>query len=392
MKPSTDAIRTSHGGALPPSPGWETRLGAATWESRPPGLEAEVAAVIRKQLDAGVSCVGDGEFWNGRRFSDYADKFDGVSTRELRPGERGSSRESTREREEFKKLYEDMDRAGTIFCVPGETPRHFRSTKKMVVTGPLKTKNDERLQHEIKVFKAALQRSGGQADEAFICVLSPGWLDHFIFNEYYKTDEEFCYALADAIRSEYRGVVEAGFILQLDDPGLVSTWDMITPAPSLAEYRKYLKIRVDALNHALRGIDPERVRLHFCWGSWHGAHTHDIPLKDVVDLVLQVNVQTYSFEAGNVRHEHEWEVWKDAKVPDGKMLMPGVVSHATNLVEHPELVARRIRNFAEVVGRENVIAGTDCGLGNRVHEELVWAKLATLSEGARRASKALWSR
>jgi 5-methyltetrahydropteroyltriglutamate--homocysteine methyltransferase len=392
MKPSKQGIRTSHVGALPPAPGWRGRLGSANWAERPAGLEEEVAAVVKMQSDIGLNCIGDGEFWNGRNFFYYGKKFSGVTVRDLRPGERGSGRESTRERDEFKSLYGDMDRVGTVFCVPGEQPLFLPQTNKMVVTGPLQSRDDELLQYEIKVFKAALERAGGQADEAFICVPAPNWLDHFIYNEYYKTDEEYAYAMAEALRSEYRAIVEAGFILQIDNPGIVTSWDMIKLAPTLSEYRRYQKTRVDALNHVISGLPPEMVRLHFCWGSWHGAHTHDIPLRDVLDLVLQVNVQTYAFEAGNVRHEHEWTVWKEAKIPDDKLLMPGVVSHATNIVEHPELVARRIQNFADVVGRERVIAGTDCGLGHRVHEELVWAKLATLVEGARLASKVLWQR
>jgi 5-methyltetrahydropteroyltriglutamate--homocysteine methyltransferase len=200
------------------------------------------------------------------------------------------------------------------------------------------------------------------------------------------------FALADAMREEYRAVVDAGFILQIDDPGVVTSWDMIKPEPSIQDYRRYLKIRIDALNHALAGIPEDRVRHHFCWGSWHGAHTHDLPLKEIIDLVFQVHAQTYSFEAGNVRHEHEWTIWKEVKLPVGKIIMPGVVSHATNLVEHPELIAQRIRNFADAVGRENVLAGADCGLGTRVHDDLVWAKLSALVERSELESNLLWPR
>jgi 5-methyltetrahydropteroyltriglutamate--homocysteine methyltransferase len=265
-----------------------------------------------------------------------------------------------------------------------------RKPERVVVTGPLKSKGRATIEREIGVFKAAIARSGKKVEEAFLAVLAPGWFDHFIHNEYYKSDEEFLFALADAIAEEYRAVVDAGFILQIDDPGLPDWWDMLKPQPSIDDYRKFAKLRIDAVNRALRGIPEEKVRYHLCWGSWHGPHTHDLPLEHIVDLVLQVNARSYSFEAGNVRHEHEWRVWKDAGVPKGKILMPGVVSHATNLVEHPDLVAERILRFADIVGRENVIAGSDCGLGNRVHPEIVWAKLEALSEGARRASKELW--
>jgi 5-methyltetrahydropteroyltriglutamate--homocysteine methyltransferase len=377
MLRSEGAIRTTHAGRLP-------AVAPASAD-----VITQVAEVIRKQTQIGISCVGDGEFWNGRHFLFYGQQFEGITARELRPGERGSGREETRERDVFPRLYADMDRVGTAFCVPGEEPRFFPTKRKMVVTGPIKGRATDAIRREVETFKKALA-AAGNAEEAFICVFAPGWLDHFIYDEFYNNEEQFVLAIADAMREEYRAVVDAGFILQIDDPGVVTSWDMIKPAPSIAEYRRYLKIRVDALNHALAGLPEDRVRHHFCWGSWHGAHTHDLPLKEIIDLALQVRAQACSFEAANVRHEHEWTIWKDIKLPAGKILVPGVVGHATNIVEHPELVARRIQNFAEAVGRENVIAGTDCGLGTRVHDELVWAKLSALVEGARLASKALW--
>jgi len=378
MQRSESSVRTTHAGRLPP-------LSVDDAD-----LVRQVAAVIGKQLELGIGCVGDGEFWNGRGFAYYGQQLEGITTRPLRPGERSSAREVTRERDAFPKLYADMDRTGTLFCVPGEAPRTFPATK-MVVNAPIKGRATDAIRREIAVFKQALQAAGG-LEEAFICVYAPGWLDHFIFDEYYGNDEAFVFALAEAMREEYRAVIDAGFILQIDDPGVVTSWDMIKPEPTREDYRRYLKIRIDALNHALVGIPEDRVRHHFCWGSWHGAHTNDLPLTEVIDLVLKVRAQAYSFEAANVRHEHEWTVWKDVKLPAGKIIVPGVVGHATNIVEHPELIARRIQNFAEAVGRENVIAGTDCGLGSRLHEEIVWAKLTALSEGARLASKALWAR
>lgn len=379
MQRSEGQIRTTHAGRLP------------ALEPLDSDVTGQVAAVIRKQLELGLSCIGDGEYWNGRNFLYYGQALGGVTTRALRPGERGSGREATRERDTFPKLYADMDRVGTMFCVPGEQPR-FSPPSKMIVTGPIKPRPaTDAMRREISVFRDALKTAGG-AEEAFICVFAPGWLDHHVFDEHYGNDEEFVFALADAMREEYRAVVDGGFILQIDDPGVMTSWDMIKPEPTIAEYRRYLKIRIDALNHALAGIPEDRVRHHFCWGSWHGAHTHDLPLKEILDLVLQVRAQACSFEAGNVRHEHEWTVWKDVKLPAGKIIVPGVVSHATNIVEHPELIAWRIKNFAAAVGRENVVAGTDCGLGTRLHDDLVWAKLSALVEGARLASKALWGR
>ncbi len=257
------------------------------------------------------------------------------------------------------------------------------------MSGPVKSKGIDATKRQLDCFKAAIAQSGVTIDEAFVPALAPGWLDHFIYNEYYKTDEEFVYALADAMSDKYRAIADAGYILQLDDPGIATSWDMLKPEPSMADYRKYIAIRIEALNHALKGIAPEQVRYHFCWGSWHGAHVNDIPLKHIIDLALKVNAQTISFEAANVRHEHEIAVWKEQKLAPGRMLMPGVISHATNIVEHPELVARRLTEYAAFAGRENVIAGADCGMGGRVHAEIGWAKLAALAEGAAIASKTL---
>jgi 5-methyltetrahydropteroyltriglutamate--homocysteine methyltransferase len=209
-------------------------------------------------------------------------------------------------------------------------------------------------------------------------------------NLYYKTEEEFVFAAADAMREEYKAIVGAGIILQIDDPSLPDNWDMINPEPPLAEFKKFEAVRIEALNHALRGLPADRIRFHICWGSWHGPHTTDVPLQDIVDLVLKVNAGAYSVEAGNVRHEHEWRVWRDVKLADGQLLIPGVVSHATNIVEHPQVVADRIVRYANIVGRENVIAGSDCGFGGRIHPQIAWAKIAALAEGARLATGELW--
>ena len=209
-------------------------------------------------------------------------------------------------------------------------------------------------------------------------------------NAHYPNAEAFLEGIANALAVEYRAIVDAGFLLQLDDPGLPDTWDMLDPPPTLDEYRRYAALRIEALNHALKGIPEDRVRYHICWGSWHGPHTADLPLREIIEVMLRVNAQAYSVEAGNVRHEHEYKVWRDVKLPAGKILIPGVVSHATNVVEHPEVVADRLLDYARLVGRENVIAGTDCGLGGRVHSQLAWAKLAALTEGAQLASRELW--
>jgi 5-methyltetrahydropteroyltriglutamate--homocysteine methyltransferase len=392
MKNSSEKIRTTHAGRLPVSPGLEDlpmrlfrgeTIDAAT-------IAGGIAHVVQRQLDIGIDCIGDGEFWKARNIAYYGRHLTGVETRPLKPGETGSTRTFTRERDEFAQFYKDLDATGTIFHVPGEKPMPPERVR-MIATGPVKSKGTEALAQEIDAFKTAVAKAGRKADETFFCVIAPGWLDHFIYNEHYRTDEEYVFALAEALRAEYRAVVDAGFVLQVDDPGLPDWWDMIKPAMSVTDYvNKFAKLRIEAVNHALEGIPQDRVRYHLCWGSWHGPHTHDLPFEPIVGLMLQVNAQCYSFEAGNVRHEHEWRLWEKVKLPEGKMILPGVVSHATNLIEHPELVAERILRFARAVGRENVLAGTDCGLGGRVHAEIAWAKLSALVEGARLASRALW--
>ena len=208
----------------------------------------------------------------------------------------------------------------------------------------------------------------------------------------YGTDEEFVFACADALHDEYKAIVDAGLILQIDDPSIADNWDAIVPEPPLEQYRKFTMVRIEALNHALKGLPPDRVRLHLCWGSWHGPHVTDIPLRDVIDLAFLVRCQGYSFEAANVRHEHEWSMWREVELPDDKLILPGIVSHATNVVEHPELVAERIGRFADVVGKERVIASTDCGLGGRIHADIAWAKLEALAQGANIATRRLWRR
>jgi 5-methyltetrahydropteroyltriglutamate--homocysteine methyltransferase len=392
MQRSTDKIRTTHAGQLPAPPECqELALRLHSGESvDAAAIEAGIASVVRKQREIGIDTVGDGEFWKTRTFVYYGHHLSGIATRPLNPGETASTRTSTRERDEFAQFYQDSDNAGSMFFVPGEKPL-APERERMVANGPVRSKGTEAIDRELTAFRAAIAECGLPVEEAFFCVLAPGWLDHFIYNEYYRNDEEFIFALAEALREEYRAVVDAGFILQVDDPGLVDWWDMLKPALSVEDYvDRFARLRVEALNHALADIPEDRVRYHLCWGSWHGPHTHDIPLRHLVGLLMQVKAQCYSFEAANVRHEHEWRVWKEVEIPEGKMLLPGVVSHATNLVEHPELVAERILRFAGVVGRENVIAGTDCGLGRRVHAEIVWAKLDALVKGAELASKVLW--
>ncbi len=231
----------------------------------------------------------------------------------------------------------------------------------------------------------------------FMTSPSPGQIARYLKNRYYKTDEEYIYALADVMRREYQAIVEAGFVLQLDCPDLAMLRHMVYLDLPLASYRKIIAVNVAALNHAVRDLPPERMRMHVCWGSTMAPHHTDVELKDIVDIVLGARPHAVSFPAANPRHEHEWKVWRDVKLPDGKAIIPGVINSTINTVEHPEVVADRIMNFASVVGRENVIAGVDCGFGTfagrlQVDRKIVWMKLASLAEGARRASDELWKK
>jgi 5-methyltetrahydropteroyltriglutamate--homocysteine methyltransferase len=258
----------------------------------------------------------------------------------------------------------------------------------LACASPVKYTGHAAIQRDIQNLKAAL--GDARIADTFMTAVSPATLQ-ILPNEYYQSPEDYTWALAEAIREEYKAIVDAGFILQIDDPALVDIYDWwFSMNDDIAGFRKWAAFQVEAVNHALEGIPEYRVRFHICWGSWHGPHKGDVPLKDIVDLLLKVKAQAYSVEAGNVRHEHEWKVFRDVKLPEGKIVIPGVVSHATNVLEHPEVVADRLIRYASVVGRENVIASTDCGLGGRVHPQIAWAKLAALREGADLASKQLW--
>ncbi len=262
-----------------------------------------------------------------------------------------------------------------------------------VCVGPIEYTGQAELQQDIDDFKAALQ--GVKVEEAFLPVAAPASVIPDRKNEYYKSEEELIRAIGKAMHTEYKMIIDAGFLLQLDDARAAVTYDRMVPPASFEEYRKWVALHMDVLNEAIEGLPPDRIRYHVCWGSWPGPHTTDVPLKDIVDLILRVKVGAYVIEGANPRHEHEWRVWEKAKLPDGAVLIPGVISHATNIIEHPELVAERIVRLAKLVGRENVIAGTDCGFAQgpfhrRVHPSIMWAKLGALAEGARIATKELW--
>ena len=405
MKTSTRGILTSHAGSLPrPDDLIELNRARQAGESKDEAgyqrrLGAAVADVVRRQRTAGIDVPGDGEFGKamgqrvnyGAWWSYSFQRLGGLElgaeiwkapARRSGPGEvRLTSFPDRRDRQLFAEAYADPD-SGCSTVRPGTGGMRLP-----VCRGPLTYTGHEAIRSDIAHFKAALQAAG--VEEGFMTSIAPGSASR-IGNEHYPSEEAFVYACADAMREEYKAIVDAGLVLQLDDPSIAENWDMINPAPSVEAYRRFSMVRVEALNHALRGLPEDRIRFHLCWGSWHGPHVTDIPLREIVDVMLAVNCQAYSFEAGNVRHEHEWRVWESVKLPAGKVLIPGVVSHATNVVEHPELVAERIGRFAGLVGRERVIAGTDCGLGGRIHPQLAWAKLETLAQGAAIATKQLW--
>jgi 5-methyltetrahydropteroyltriglutamate--homocysteine methyltransferase len=300
---------------------------------------------------------------------------------ELKPAE-GVGPFASVDRKNFREFYQSGEIPSGIMAQRGPVMQQ-------VCTGPISYIGHDLMKRDIENLKAALAANG--LSEGFMPAVSPGQMQ-IRGNEYYKTNEEYVQALADAMREEYKLIVDAGLIVQIDDPAVVQLYDWwYSETNDLEGYRAKAGFIVEALNYSLRGLPEEQIRYHICWGSWHGPHSTDIPLQDAVDIVLKVRAGALSVEAGNVRHEHEWKVWEGTKLPEGRILIPGVVSHATNVLEHPEVVADRIVHYAEQVGRENVIAGTDCGLGGRIHPQLAWAKLRSLSEGAALASKRLWS-
>ncbi len=403
MKASSDHILTSHAGSLPrPDELIEAYRAIEAGEARDDRdlrvkLRTAVTDVVRHQRDLGIDVPGDGEY--GKSMSHRVNygswwrysflRLGGLDlagpglyemrARRSRTGEVVlTSFADRRDRTRFAAAYTDPDSGITTGPRPASGP---------VCIAPLTYTGQEAITADIANFKTALSAAG--VEEGFMTAIAPASASR-IGNAYYKTEEEFLYACADAMREEYKAILDAGLVLQLDDPAIAENWDQINPEPTVEDYKKFTMVRVEALNYAIKGLPQDRIRFHLCWGSWHGPHTTDIAMRDIVEVMLAVNAQAYSFEAGNVRHEHEWKVWQDVKLPDGKLILPGVVSHATNVVEHPELVAERIQRFANLVGRERVIASTDCGLGGRVHPDIAWAKLEALAQGATLATRQLW--
>lgn len=406
-------IRTSHAGSLPRTPELlaankvkqaqntarlagetVTDADAAEYDAL---LEASVVDLVQRQKNIGISIPNDGEYGHAMASDfDYGAwwhysfaRTGGLELHDLNLWEIPANRSTPgnvvltsfpdrRDRNLFPQVYADP-KSGTD---TGEQPQFPKATAAISYIG------QEQVATDIANLKAGLAAAGYDENAGYINALSPGSASR-IANEFYQTEEEFIWAWADVLREEYLAITSAGLTVQIDDPSLAENFDQINPEPGFDDYRAFTRIRIDALNHALRGIDPAQVRVHTCWGSWHGPHVTDLPFKEIVDDVLTINAGGITFEAANVRHEHEWRIWEDTKLPEGKHIIPGIVSHSTNVVEHPELVADRIERFARLVGPDNVVASTDCGLGGRVHPEIAIAKLESLVAGAEIAGQRL---
>jgi 5-methyltetrahydropteroyltriglutamate--homocysteine methyltransferase len=384
---SEPRILTSHVGSLVRPPGFVALLREKAAGHEVPGfdaaLRAAVAQVVRRQVQAGIDIVSDGEFGKGIGWEQYViERLSGFS--EPAPVPAGAPPVAP-----WGDFAQFIDFYAEMFPKEQYLERAFRCT------GPIAYTGHAALQRDIDNLKSAVAASNAHA--GFLPVVAPASATALCPNEYYKTDEDYLFAIADALRVEYQSILDSGLLLQIDDAHLPFMYDRMVPPGSDEDYFRWATLRVDALNHALRGLDTTRIRYHICWGSWNGPHAHDVPLAKIVSLLLKLNVGGYSIEAANPRHEHEWRVWRDVKLPDDRVLMPGVISHQTNVLEHPELVAERLVRFAGVVGRDRVIGGNDCGFAQgpfvrRVHESIMWAKLESLAEGARLASRELWRR
>ncbi|MGH7096573.1 MAG: cobalamin-independent methionine synthase II family protein [Stellaceae bacterium] len=384
MTTSTERILTTHAGSLPRPPELRdlvlarTRGEAIDETALERQLPAAVREAVARQAQCGLDIVNDGEL-SKPNFTDYvATRLSGIARR---PGGSGLRRLSMTARDEIK--FPD-------YFTATRRVRHSGGAVLPVCVGELHYVGEAELKRDLDNFRTAL--NGIEVVGAFLPANTPGTIEHWLDNEHYENDEAFLFAIAEAMRTEYEAIVNAGFLLQIDDPDLPDGW-ACRPNLTLPQYRDYAALRVAALNHGLRNIPKEKIRLHVCWGSFHGPHHDDIPLKDIIDLIFRVRAGSYSIEASNPCHEHEWRVFETVKLPEGATLVPGVVGHCTDFIEHPDLVAERLVRYARLVGRENVLAGTDCGLGTRVgHPSICWAKFDSLVEGARRASRTLWGR
>ena len=398
MRHSTERILSTHGGSLPrPADLDELIAQGASEDTLKKRLPSAVKEVVDEQIAAGVDVINDGEFVKAAigGFGGYMQhRVVGweTDTEGKRPPKHAGV--GARDRREFPGTYASglwLSGSGGLPRPGFFTPGVVRPTApSRVCTGPVAYTGYDAIKADIDALTLALE---GKPDvEGFVAALGPLGLGAAAINEYYPSEDEYMMAVAECAREEYKAITDAGYIVQIDEPQFLTTWSFY-PDWSVAQLRKYLEFCVEVINHALEGIPEDQVRFHACWGSGHRPHVHDIEVKYIADLMLKINAEAYSIEAGNVRHAHEWKVWGEVNFPDGKILVPGVIGHATDLVEHPELVAERLINFASVVGKENLQAGTDCGIGYRVgHAEVAWAKLASMAEGCRIASDKLWGR
>jgi 5-methyltetrahydropteroyltriglutamate--homocysteine methyltransferase len=377
MKQSTERILTTHTGSLPRPADLLQAIGAreaGALRDIGPTVKNAVAQIVRKQIDGGVDIVNDGEMGKPSYATYVKDRLTGFD------GEAEAMAIAD---------FADYPEFGERFMSQGV----MQKLKRPACTGPVTVKDTSSVQTDIDNLKAALANS--EVTEAFMSAASPGVISIFLANRYYKNHEAYLAALADAMKPEYKAITDAGFVLQIDCPDLAMGRHIQFPDATLAEFRKNITLHVEALNHALEGIPAERARIHLCWGNYEGPHHRDVPLRDIIDIVFEAKVCGISYEASNPRHEHEWTVFEEVKLPDGKVLIPGVIDSVNNFIEHPELVALRIGNVARLVGRENVIAGTDCGFAtvadySAVDPKIAWAKFQSMAEGARIASRKLF--
>jgi 5-methyltetrahydropteroyltriglutamate--homocysteine methyltransferase len=368
---------TTHVGSLPGLAGFDPA--APDYIDK---LKAGVAHVVGHQLETGLDVINEGEYTKGGDWLSYVDdRFGGFEPGEPPPG--GPIILQGKDREEFGAFYQYATQKGTLFYTAADEIKPKR--QHWVCTGAITYRGHAAVQRQIELLLAAKPPQ----NEAFLTATAPSSLEPYWRNEFYRSDEEFVFALAEALRTEYELIAGSGLLLQVDDAWLPALWDRIGIQMGLDAFRKRCMLRVDALNHGLRNISEEKIRYHLCWGSWHGPHAYDIEMAHMVDIMLRVKAQAYLFEAANARHEHEHVVWEKTRLPAHKILVPGVITHSTDVVEHPELVSQRIQNFARHVGKENVIAGADCGFGGRSHPQIAWAKLKSLAQGAELASRAL---
>jgi 5-methyltetrahydropteroyltriglutamate--homocysteine methyltransferase len=350
-------------------------------------VEREVREVVRRQAEIGIDFVSDGEFGKGLAWWSYVlERLGGFEERPWGPGGRREPERQSKDKTDFADFYDEYNRQ--------HRPEGYPEKGEYVCAGPIEYVGHQQLHADIAHLKQALEPVG--VENGFLPVVAPASVVPVRRDEFYDSEEEFVFAVAAALNTEYKAIVDAGLLVQIDDAFLATMYDSMVPPADVGAYRAWAELRIAALNRALEGIPADRVRYHVCWGSWNGPHTNDVPLRDIVDMVLRVNAGAYALEQANPRHEHEWRVWADVELPEGKVLLPGVVTHSTNVVEHPELVAERIVRLAKLVGRERVIASTDCGFAQspfirRVHPSIQWAKLSALVEGARLATEELWA-